>query len=307
MWLILAFCSAALLGFYDVFKKLSLRDNAVIPVLWANTLLCALFFVPLIVGSAIGVLTPGCTGYIPVYGWAEHRFILLKSLLVLSSWMLGYFGIKHLPLTVAGPINATRPVMTLVGALLIFGERLNGWQWAGVWFSVVSFFLLSRSSRKEGIRFAHNGWVACVMAAAVLGAASGLYDKFLMTMAGPDGGGLDKLAVQGWYNVYQCAMMFVVLLVAWRPLRRRTAPFRWRWSIVFISVFLTLADLAYFYALSQPGAMVAVVSMVRRSSVVVSFLCGAMLFHERNLRAKAFDLALVLLGMVCIWLGTARG
>ena len=32
MWLLLAFLSAALLGFYDVFKKKSLRDNAVLPV-----------------------------------------------------------------------------------------------------------------------------------------------------------------------------------------------------------------------------------------------------------------------------------
>ena len=34
MWLLLAFLSAALLGFYDVFKKQSLKDNAVIPVLF---------------------------------------------------------------------------------------------------------------------------------------------------------------------------------------------------------------------------------------------------------------------------------
>lgn len=127
---------------------------------------------------------------------AEHRLILLKSLIVLSSWILGYFGIKHLPLTLVGPINATRPVMTLVGALLIFGEQLNGWQWAGVVLAILSFFLLSRSSRKEGISFVHNGWVACIVLAAVLGAASGLYDKFLMTSAAQQGGGLDKLAVQ---------------------------------------------------------------------------------------------------------------
>lgn len=38
MWLLLAFCSAALLGFYDVFKKKSLANNAVLPVLGLNTL-----------------------------------------------------------------------------------------------------------------------------------------------------------------------------------------------------------------------------------------------------------------------------
>lgn len=304
MWLVLAFLSAASLGFYDVFKKMSLRENAVIPVLFLNTLFCACIFLPLIVGSASGLIEPGSQGYIPTYGWAEHRLILLKSLIVLSSWILGYFGIKHLPLTLVGPINATRPVMTLVGALLIFGEQLNGWQWAGVVLAILSFFLLSRSSRKEGISFVHNGWVACIVLAAVLGAASGLYDKFLMTSAAQQGGGLDKLAVQGWYNVYQCFMMLIILLIVWAPLRGCSTPFRWRWSIVFISLFLTAADLAYFYALSLPGALVSVVSMVRRSSVIVSFIFGAIIFSERNLKSKALDLLLVLLGMVCIWIGT---
>ena len=33
MWWLLAFASAAFLGGYDSFKKISLKDNAVIPVL----------------------------------------------------------------------------------------------------------------------------------------------------------------------------------------------------------------------------------------------------------------------------------
>lgn len=75
-------------------------------------------------------------------------------------------------------------------------------------------------------------------------------------------------------------------------------------GIVLISIFLSAADFVYFYALSLPGAMISIVSMVRRGSVVVSFLCGAMFFHERNLKSKAVDLALVLLGMVFLWIGS---
>ena len=52
MWLLLAFLSAALLGFYDVFKKQSLKNNAVIPVLTLNTLFSSLIFLPFIVLSA---------------------------------------------------------------------------------------------------------------------------------------------------------------------------------------------------------------------------------------------------------------
>ena len=304
MWLFFAFISAALLGFYDVFKKRSLRDNAVIPVLFINTLLCSSFFLPLIVGSLLGGFSLGEIGFIPTCGWREHGYVILKSLIVLSSWICGYFAIKHLPLTIVGPINAGRPVLTLVGALLIFGERLNAWQWAGVLLALFSFFLLSRSGKKEGINFVHNRWIFLLATAAVLGACSGLYDKYLMAPVANGGVGLDKLFVQGWYNVYQAIMMAAVLIFLWYPVRKKTTAFNWRWSIVFISVFLTAADLAYFYALSQPAAMISVVSMVRRSSVLVSFLFGALVFHEKNLKAKAFDLFLVLLGIICLYIGT---
>lgn len=296
--------SAALLGFYDVFKKMSLRENAVIPVLFLNTLICALLFLPLIIGSATGLIDSQAACFIPQGGWEVHGYILIKSCIVLSSWLLGYYGMKHLPLTIVGPINATRPVMTLLGALLIFGERLNGWQWTGVVLAVISFFLLGRSSRKEGIRFTHNVWIYCIVLAAVLGSMSGLYDKFLMAAPSDGGVGLDKLAVQSWYNVYQCCMMLVVLLAVWFPMRRHTTPFRWRWSIVCISLFLSLADMAYFCALSIPGAMISIVSMVRRGSVLVSFLFGAVMFHEHNLRSKFVDLLFVLLGMLFLWIGT---
>ncbi|MBQ2122957.1 MAG: EamA family transporter [Bacteroidaceae bacterium] len=299
MWILLAFLSAALLGCYDVFKKTSLKDNAVLPVLMINTVVCALFFVPLIVQSFVAA-----DGVMPVGDMRTHGFVFVKSIIVLSSWVCGYFAMKHLPLTIVGPINATRPVMTLVGALLIFGERLNLWQWAGVVLALVSIYLLSCSSKREGIRFAHNRWVVFLVAAAILGATSGLYDKHLLSPEEMGGLGLDSMFVQGWYNVYQALLMTIVILSIWLPIRRKSTPFQWRWSILFISLFLTAADMAYFYALSEPGAMISVVSMVRRSSVVVSFLFGAFYFREKNLRAKAFDLVLIMLGMLCLYIGT---
>ncbi len=304
MWLIWAFTSAALLGFYDVFKKKSLKDNAVIPVLFLNTLVCSLIFLPFIVFSACGWLDAGSMFHVPQAGWEAQKYILLKSCIVLSSWIFGYFGMKHLPLTIVGPINATRPVMVLVGALLVFGERLNAYQWVGVALAVLSFFMLSRSGKKEGIDFKHDRWIYFVVLASLLGAVSGLYDKYLMASPENGGVGLDRMVVQSYYNLYQCGMMAVMLLLLWWPRRKQTTPFRWDWCIILISVFLSAADFVYFYALSLDGAMISIVSMVRRGSVVVSFLFGAMVFREKNLRSKVVDLALVLLGMVFLYLGS---
>jgi transporter family protein len=302
MWLYLAFLSAVLLGFYDTFKKASLNGNAVIPVLFLNTLFCSLIFLPLVLMSENGTALDGSIFKVgEAGGWEVQKWVLLKSIIVLSSWILGYFGMKHLPLTIVGPINATRPVMVLIGAMLFFGERLNILQWIGVLIAIVSFFMLSHSSKKEGIDFRHNVWILAIVGAAVLGAVSGLYDKFLMN---PDGLGLDKLVVQSYYNFYQCGIMAVIMLVLWYPRRKSETPFQWRWSIIFISIFLCAADFVYFYAFSLPDAMVSIVSMIRRSSVIVSFSFGALLFKEHNIKSKAVDLALILLSLVFLWLGS---
>lgn len=304
MWLVLAFLSATLLGVYDSLKKKALKDNAVIPILFLNTLFSSFIFIPFIFLSRETQLLDDTVFYVGSGGWELHKYIVLKAFIVLSSWILGYFGMKHLPLTIVGPINATRPVMVLIGALLVFGERLNGWQWLGVSLAVTSFLLLSKSGKREGIDFKHDHWIYMIVGAAVLGAVSGLYDKYLMAPVSEGGVGLDRMMVQSWYNIYQCVLMFFMLVLLWWPKHKLTTPFHWDWAILGVSLFLSVADFMYFYSLSLPTAMISIVSMVRRGSVVVSFLFGALFFREKNLKAKAFDLILVLLGMVFLYIGS---
>lgn len=290
MWILFAFVSATLLGFYDVFKKQSLRDNAVLTVLLLNCLFSSIIFLPML-------------WYAPFGGWEVQKYIVLKAFIVLSSWICGYYAMKHLPLTIVGPVNATRPMLVLIGAMFLFGEYLNLFQWTGVLLALSSFLLLKLGGKKEGIDFMHNRWVFCLVAAALLGACSGLYDKYLMSSPENGGLGLNRLTVQSYFNFYQLLIMLVVVMLErWKG--HPETKFQWRWTIPFISLFICAADLAYFYSLSLDDAMISVVSMVRRGSVIVSFMMGAFLFHERNLKSKAVDLVLVLLGMLFLYLGS---
>lgn len=297
MWVALAFVSAALLGCYDFFKKVSLRENSVVGVLFLNTLFSALLFSPFIFLSHSGAITGGAL-YVPSAPLETHLLLLLKAVIVLSSWLCGYVGIKHLPITIVSPIQSTRPVLVLLGALLLFGEQLNVYQWVGVLLAVLSVFLLSKSGKREGIVFVHNRWVLFVALAALFGAVSALYDKYLMRT-------LQPVLVQSWFNIYQCILMALLLAglnIFWPAQREKKL--RWRWSIPLISLFLGAADFCYFSALAQDGALIAVVSMIRRGSVVVAFLFGALLLHEKNLRSKALDLLLILLGLFFLYLGS---
>ncbi len=276
---------------------MSLNGNAVIPVLFFNTLISSLIFLPFILFSYTTGLLDGSLFYVPVVSLQVHFAVFIKAVIVLSSWIFGYFALKNLPLTISGPIKATQPVLTLVGAMLIFGERLNLYQWMGVAFAVASFYMLSSSGKKEGIRFTHNKWIYYTVISVLLGALSGLYDKHLMR-------GLDVMTVQVWFNVYQCFIMSFILLFLWYPHRKETTPFEWRWNIPFISLFLCIADWVYFYALTDPDSMISIVSMIRRSNVLVTFAAGALFFHEKNLKSKVVDLVLVFIGMVFLYLGT---
>lgn len=297
MWIALAFLSAFLLGCYDVNKKMSLNGNAVLPVLFLNTLISSLIFVPFIILSFCTDYLDGTMLYVPHVSFETHVAVFVKAVIVLSSWIFGYFGLKYLPLTITGPIKATQPVLNLVGAMLIFGERLNLLQWIGVIFAIASFYLLSSSGRKEGIRFTHNKWIFFTVLSVITGALSGLYDKHLMR-------NMDVMTVQVWFNIYQCIMMIPILMLFWYPRRKTTTPFTWRWNIIFISIFLCMADWIYFYALTFPDSMISVVSMVRRSNVLITFAAGALFFHEKNLKSKAIDLVLVLFGMIFLYLGS---
>ena len=297
-----ALISASCLGVYDIFKKLSVRGNNVLMVLMLNTIFGALYLSPVIISNiASGHWGLGDT-------IAGHGLILIKAVIVLSSWILGYFAIKHLPLTIQGPINATRPVLVLVGALCIFGERLNLIQWAGIIIGFASLYFISRIGAKEGFSLKHSRWLWMSIGAMALGAVSALFDKYLLRSYKP-------LEVQAWYSLYQCVIMSALLLALMRRNRantdispacgsRHADKFQWRWTIPFIALFLTIADLCYFYSLSVDGSMISIVSMIRRGSVIIPFLYGVFILHETNVRAKLIDLSLLLLSLALLVIGS---
>ena len=300
MWVGVAFLSALMLGLYDVAKKRSLTGNAVVAVLWFNTLISTILFLPVVVDSefSLGLLANSALCYEPTTSFS-HFLVAIKAVITLSSWICGYYAMKHLPLSIVGPVNATRPVVVLIGAVLLFGERLNMWQWSGVLLTIASLYLLSLSSKKENVSFSSRHAVAMFMAM-LLGAVSGLFDKYIISEHS-----LDPMFVQSWFSIYQLAIMTLLLFIIWYP-RRKVDKFHWTWAIPLISIFVSLADFCYYHAIDMDGSMIAVISMIRRFSVVVSFLCAACLFGEQNIKSKALDMVLILVGMILLAIGSIR-
>lgn len=350
MWVLLAIISGCLLGFYDIAKKVSVRENNVFGVLMCSNIVSACMFLPFVLNSLFGWgWFEGTPFDIPRGSGVDHLKMVVKALIVLSSWICSFSGLKTVPLSVYGPINASRPVFVLLGGILLFGERLNAWQWAGVTVAILSLYLLSMVSKKgEGLDFRKSRGILLVALGTVLGACSALYDKYLML-------DMDRVFVQSWFSLYSAVIMTGVFAVAASVAgavgpgaaggaaaggpgavaagqgaacgavacgavasgavaggavgtveRKRWTKFQWRWSIVLIGVFVSLADFAYYNALAQTDSMISIVSMIRRGSVIVSFACAAVMLREKNMKAKSLDLLLLLVSMVLLCVGSWR-
>lgn len=310
MWLLCTVASALLLGGYEVFKKMAVRGNSVLTVLFLTSVCCTLAFFPAFLLSRFCPdMMSGSLLYVGKLSGVEHFYVLLKSCIVLLSWTLAYYAIKGLPITIAAPIKATQPMFVLVGAFIVFGERMNAWQWTGAIVALTCLVFYSRVGEKEGISFAHNKWIWCLIAAILTGAVSGLYDKYMMRR-------FDRMAVQFWYTAYQIFLMIPIMffyIKHQRKLAKNQTPsdgiaalggFKWRWSIVLLSLFLCASDFLYFYALSIPDSLISVVSPIRRSGVIVPFLAGAFFLKEKNIKEKALLLLGVLLGILCLYFGS---
>jgi drug/metabolite transporter (DMT)-like permease len=286
--------SAFLLGLYDYFKKVALHENAVLPVLFASVMTGAAVWLPFVAWSAISPDTlPMDLFHVSAISWRGHLMLFAKSALVGASWLFGYYGIESLPLSVASPIRATSPLWTILMAVMFLHEQPTSKQLIGMAVIFLAFFAFTIVSRREGIHFVRNKAVFYMIAATLLGASSALYDKYLLQSAH-----LSPGQVQAWFSIYTAVLMIPPM---WLWLRQKTRhPFHWRWSVPLIGLTLLAADILYFTAIAQPGAMISLISPVRRTSVVVSFLLGIFMFRETQIGAKALCIAGIVTGVILL-------
>ncbi|MBR6017652.1 MAG: EamA family transporter [Paludibacteraceae bacterium] len=320
MWIFLAFISAVCLGGYDISKKVALRDHRVLDVLTLSIVISSLLLsIPLLLSRLCPAVMTDTPFFVPQMDLEAHLLTLLKSCIVLSSWVFAYISLKHLPLSVVSPMQATRPMWTLIGALLIFGERLNTWQWIGVLLAIGSVFIFSisssrisrasRTSSPSSFSSPATRYYLALALAILIGSCSGLYDKFMMRR-------YDHNAVQVYYTFYQALMMLVVWLIdKYRTTKNAQLSTRILLStlnsqlstlkaIALISVFLIISDNVYMLALRDPDSLIAVVSTIRRGGAVIGFAYGLLFLHEENPGRKIACMTGILLGLVCLALGS---
>jgi bacterial/archaeal transporter family protein len=296
-WITASLLSALFLGVYELCTKHAVRDNAVLPVLFFSTLTGATVWAALLLVQAVhpGTLPPSLVTD-PLTA-LQHLQLAFKSAIVAASWIFTYFALKHLPLSIGSPIRATSPLFTLFGAILILGERPTLLESLGVMITLGSFVGLSFAGRREGVHFHRDKWVGFLMAGTLFGAASSLYDKYLLGRLQ-----FSVPTVQAWFSVY-LLVLFAPFMVGWQRRWWDRSQFHWRWSIPFIAFSLLVADYIYFGALRDPDSLVSLVMSLRRGSTLVAFGGGLLLFGELNGLQKLPAVIGILVGIVLTVLG----
>ena len=160
-------------------------------------------------------------------------------------------------------------------------------------------------------RLRSNYYIALALAI-IIGAGSGLYDKYIMRL-------YDHNAVQVYYTLYQAVMMTLFCYIHHRrhpsPVTPHPSPFVFRLStfdfrlstllpIALISIFLVISDNVYMLALQDPDSMIAVVSTIRRGGTVIGFAYGLIFLKEKDPYKKVLCMLGILAGLICLALGS---
>jgi transporter family protein len=290
IWVPLILLSAFTLGIYDVAKKHAVTKNAVMPVLALGA----------VTGAILVVLAQFFSGALSAsLQITSHQFwlLFLKTIIVAGSWMCAYYAMRALPITLVAPIRGSQPLWTLAGALLLFGEYPSPIQWIGIVVIIIGYWFFSYMGKLEGIHFTANQGIFLIFVATILGAASGLYDKYLLQPCG-----LQPELVQFWFQLDLVAIIGGAWLLQHAGGLSRTT-FIWRWSIALTGALLVISDWFYFTALHEPGTLISVLSPMRRSNAVISFVIGGILFKDANRGKKGAALVCIVIGVIVLAMG----
>jgi transporter family protein len=283
-WLHWILVSSIGLSLYDLCKKASVRNNAVFPTLFIST---ASGWTAL---SVYLLATGGMSAALDI-GRRDIFLLLVKSCIVAASWTATYMALKTLPITCAAPIRATGPLWTLIGAVVLFSEMPGPVQACGMALVLAGCLFFSKTSVANAVSGGGRA-VTLAFAGTVLGSCRALYDKHLL-----QGLGLGPLTVLWWFLGGMCLMYAVAAVFSRKG-------FEWRWSIPLTGILLAVSDACYFNAIAVPDAQISVLSLVRRSSIVLTFFIGGAIFRETDIRRKAFALGAILLGVALLCLAS---
>jgi drug/metabolite transporter (DMT)-like permease len=284
LWIPLALLTALFESLKDVVLKHNVRGVPAHVLSWS----WAFFALPFL-GVALLLSEPVVLG--------EQFWLALLAGASLNIGALSLYvralGASDLSTTV--PLIAFSPLFLLVTSPLIVGEFPDAWGVVGVLLVVVGSYLLNIRERQHGYLAPFRALLRERGPRLMLGVA------LLWSIAAT----VDKVGVQNSSPTFWVAAVNLCIALGLTPLMLRTPGgvqaigANWR-MLLLIGFFAALAVSLQMVAISM--TLVAYVISIKRVSILLSVLWGALLFHETGLRERLAGTLLMLLGVIAVTL-----
>ncbi len=300
MWIFLVLFYGVLKGVREVVKKMALKKNSVIEVLFFYTFLAFLFVLPQ--AKDAGGLEP-----------VAYIWIAAKAFCVFLAWIFSFRAITKMPLSLYGVLDLSRVLFATLLGVIVLGETLGTMQTFGLIFVSTGLLLLKyhppflyrifvkeerdTTENKEGtsqtaVKASRDGvkpiYIMFAFFSCMLNALSGLLDKILMK-------DMNSSQLQFWYMLFMVLYYAIYMVVTKTKINRNVWKNGWIWIL---SILFVAADKALFIANGMADSRVTIMTLIKQSGCVVTILAGKYIFKEKNTGYKLFCAVVIVLGIV---------
>ena len=294
MWIFLVLFYGVLKGIREIVKKMALKKNSVIEVLFFYTFLAFLFVLPQ-AKDAGGLDARAYIG------------IAAKAFCVFLAWIFSFRAINKMPLSLYGVLDLSRVLFATLLGVVVLHESLGMMQTFGLIFVSSGLLLLKyhppflyrlfvkeeNTITDERKKQASNDsvkpiYIFFAFFSCMMNALSGLLDKILMQ-------DMNSSQLQFWYMLFMVSYYAIYMLVTRTKLSRNVWKNGWIWLL---SILFVAADKALFIANGMADSRVTIMTLLKQSGCVVAILAGKYIFKEKNTGYKLFCAAIIVIGIV---------
>ena len=294
MWIFLVLFYGVLKGIREIVKKMALKKNSVIEVLFFYTFLAFLFVLPQ-AKDAGGLDVKAYIG------------IAAKAFCVFLAWIFSFRAINKMPLSLYGVLDLSRVLFATLLGVVVLQESLGMMQTFGLIFVSTGLLLLKyhppflyrlfvkeeNTITDERKKHASNDsvkpiYIFFAFFSCMMNALSGLLDKILMQ-------DMNSSQLQFWYMLFMVSYYAIYMLVTRTKLSRNVWKNGWIWLL---SILFVAADKALFIANGMADSRVTIMTLLKQSGCVVAILAGKYIFKEKNTGYKLFCAAIIVIGIV---------
>ena len=282
-WMLLVLFYGVLKGVREIVKKMALKKNGVIEILFFYTFLAFLFVIPQ--AKDAGGLE------LKYYFW-----IALKSFFVFLAWIFSFKAIKKMPISLYGVLDLSRVLFSTLLGVVVLHETLGVMKTIGL--VLVSSgllllkyrppFLKSKEDRIGTVESVKTIYIVFAFLSCMLNALSGLMDKILMK-------DMNSSQLQFWYMLFLVIYYAIYMLASKTKLSKNIWKNGWIWLL---SILFVLADKALFIANGMADSQVTIMTLLKQSGCVVTILTGKFIFKEKKAGYKLFCAVVIVVGIV---------